>query len=518
MNTRPNIMLIMFDQLAPQSLPAYGHPVVKAPRLQDLANEGVVFENAYSNSPLCAPSRFSMMSGQLCSKIGAYDNASEFRADVPTFAHYLRHSGYRTVLSGKMHFIGPDQLHGFERRVTTDIYPSDFGWTADWTNSEKCWFWFHNMQSVVEAGVYARTLELDYDEEVCQQAVRHIYDMARDDDDRPFFLTASFIQPHDPYMTPQSYWDRYDHTAIDMPTVAPIPLADQDPHSRRLYHTCQMEQYRITEEHVRNARHAYYGMISWLDDQVGQLLDTLEVVGQKDNTIIVVTSDHGDMLGERGLWYKMSFFERSVRVPLIVYAPKHFEANRIQQNVSHLDLLPTFVALANDGAAELRSPSDGNSLLPLLEDNQSTWPDLVLGEYLAEGTSEPVFMVKRGTLKYVSCEGDPPQLYDLGTDPHELNNLSGHHEYAGTQSAFAGIVADRWNIAAIREQVIASQQRRLFVQEAMRQGTTPTWDFQPVRNASQQYNRNYQDELFEADRRARIPYRNPPPLDGDQTR
>ena len=142
---RPNILLVMFDQLAPQSLPSYGHPVVKAPHLERLSAEGVLFESAYCNSPLCAPSRFSMMAGQLASRIGAWDNAAEFPASIPTFAHYLRLAGYRTCLSGKMHFVGPDQLHGFEERVTTDMYPSDFGWTPEWDHPEKIQWWFHNM-------------------------------------------------------------------------------------------------------------------------------------------------------------------------------------------------------------------------------------------------------------------------------------------------------------------------------------------------------------------------------------
>ena len=127
----PNILLIMADQMAAPALPCYGHPVVQAPNISRLAREGVVFDSAYCNSPLCAPSRAVLVTGQLPSRTGAYDNAAEFPASVPTFGHYLRAMGYHTSLCGKMHFIGPDQLHGFEERLTTDIYPADFGWTPD---------------------------------------------------------------------------------------------------------------------------------------------------------------------------------------------------------------------------------------------------------------------------------------------------------------------------------------------------------------------------------------------------
>ena len=131
----------------------YGHKVVKTPTIDKLAASGVVFERAYSPSPLCAPARAIFMSGRLPSRTGVYDNAAEFPSAVPTFAHYLRQEGYRTVLSGKMHFVGPDQLHGFEERLTTDIYPADFGWTPDWRlKQERIDWWYHNMSSVKEAG------------------------------------------------------------------------------------------------------------------------------------------------------------------------------------------------------------------------------------------------------------------------------------------------------------------------------------------------------------------------------
>jgi len=510
---RPNFLFIMFDQLAPQSLPVYGHPLVKTPHLESLAERGVVFDNAYCNSPLCAPARFSMLAGQLCSRIGAYDNAAEFHADIPTFAHYLRYLGYRTALAGKMHFVGPDQLHGFEERLTTDIYPADFGWTPDWSQSERTWFWYHNMQSVVEAGVYARTLELDYDDDVHHNSLRYLHDAARTVDQRPFFLVASFIQPHDPYMTPQHYWDRYDHEAIDMPAVPAIPFGKQDRHSQRLYQTCQMDQYHVTDEHVRSARHAYYGMISWLDDRVGQLLESLTTTGLDANTIVIVTADHGDMLGERGMWYKMSFFERSARVPLIISAPRLFGAGRVATNVSHVDLLPTLCALANDGdACDLVDHVDGESLVPLLSQHTEQRLGLVLGEYLAEGTQQPLLMVKHGQFKLVLCADDPPQLYDVAHDPHERQNLDGTPELAAVQTKLSSIAAQQWNSERLRDAIIESQRRRLFLQRVIHKGRETHWDFQPYRDASRQYNRNYADELYEADRRARLPYREPPPF------
>ena len=192
---RPNILFIMADQLTPSALPFYGNRVVDAPYLSSLAEGGVVFENAYCNSPLCAPSRASLMTGQLPSRLGAFDNAAPFSADTPTLAHYLRAAGYQTCLAGKMHFAGPDALHGFEERLTTDIYPADFGWTPDWQNPERP-SWYHNLLSVVQAGRCATSNQLEFDEEVAFQAVRKLYSLAQGA--RPFFLTGLVYPPPRP--------------------------------------------------------------------------------------------------------------------------------------------------------------------------------------------------------------------------------------------------------------------------------------------------------------------------------
>jgi choline-sulfatase len=510
----PNILLVMFDQLAPQFLPCYGHPIVQAPHIQGLAARGVVFDSAYANSPLCAPARFSMMAGQLPSRIGAYDNAAEFPSTVPTFAHYLRARGYRTCLSGKMHFVGADQLHGFEERITTDMYPADFGWTPTWDEPEKRHWWFHNMLSVVEAGPYERSLEMDYDDEVAYATTRWLNDTARGGDERPWMLTVSFMSPHDPYLAPTADWNRYRADDIDMPAVPYIAPEKRDPHSRRMHDLYDRGEYRVTEEHLRAARRGYYAMITYADRLLGQVLEALKATGQADRTAIVLTADHGDMLGERGLWYKMTFFEHSARVPLILAMPGGFVPRRVARNVSLVDLLPSFVELAGEGSFAPAVPVDGRSLLGLASGGAEAWPDTVLGEYMAEGTVHPAFMIRRGRHKFVTCEGDPPQLYDLAADPRELDNLAADSGHVRLAAEFAGEAASRWRGATIREQVVASQRQRVFVQETLLRGRIQPWDWQPRVDAARQYNRNYGAELYDTDRRARLPLRPEPPKDG----
>ena len=489
MSQRPNILLLMADQLAASFLPSYGHPVVQAPALQRLAERGMQFEAMYSNSPLCAPARFAMMSGQMNSRIGAYDNASEFAAAIPTFAHHLRNAGYQTCLAGKMHFVGPDQLHGFEERLTTDIYPADFGWTPNWDDAEGRFdWWFHNMDSVINAGIAEATNQLDYDDEVGFRTVRKIRDLARTSDDRPWMLTASFTHPHDPYAMRRKYWDRYDHDEIDLPRVGPLRADQLDPHSRRLRNVSAMDRDEITESHVRNARHAYYSSIAYVDDWVGEIMATLEMCHMVDDAIVMFTADHGDMLGERGLWYKMNFFEGASRIPLIVAGPG--VANGCStDNVSLLDLMPTMLELAG---ATMPEVADGTSIAPLLGGDRD--PDrAVYGEYLGEGAIAPILMIRRGTTKFVYCEADPPQLFDLATDPDELVNLCCNEQHSPTVAAFEAEVHDRWNPAELKAAVIANQHARRTVDAALRRGRHAPWDYQPMVDSSGQYMRNHLD-------------------------
>jgi len=481
----PNILIIMADQLNPAFLPAYGHKIVKAPNIDALAREGVTFANAYCNSPLCSPSRAVFMTGQLPSRTGVYDNASEFRADIPTFAHYLRTAGYRTILSGKMHFCGPDQMHGFERRLTTDIYPADYGWTPDWEHPSERPDWYHNMRSVTQAGLCVRTNQLDFDDEVVFEAERAIYDEARTADKRPFLLVASLTHPHDPFAIPEKYWNLYRDADIDMPDPAPAP---RDPHTLRLRHVCAMDSEPITEQNVRDARHAYYGAISYVDENVGRLTAALKATGLDGNTIVIFASDHGEMLGERGLWYKMNYFEGGARVPLIISAPGRFAKRTVDAAVSLADVAPTLVDLSGGHASALDQTLDGRTLLPHLESGAGH--DEAIGEYCAEGAIAPMVMIRRGRWKYAHSAPDPDMLFDLHADKGERRNLAAEPAHADTVAAFRDEVARRWDLAKLDADVRASQARRRLVNAALSRGEPKAWDFQPVKDASRAYVRN----------------------------
>lgn len=499
METR-NIVLIMADQMAAPFMAPWGGPAI-APAIDRLAREGVVFDATYSNSPLCAPARFAMMAGQHNSKIAAYDNASEFTSTTPTFAHYLRAAGYQTSLVGKMHFVGPDQLHGYEERLTTDIYPADFGWTPNWLDPDGRFdWWYHNLDSVVHAGVADATNQLDYDDEVGFRTIRKLRDLARTSDERPFMVTASFTHPHDPYVARQHFWDLYDDVEIPMPTTGTLDDADNDPHSRRLRKVIGADMTDVTEAQIRAARRAYLANCSYVDDWVGQIVDAIHHHGLADDTAIIFTSDHGDMLGERGLWYKMNFFEHSARVPLIVHAPSRFDPRRVTTLSSLLDVAPTMLELAG---VDRPDGLDGHSLVPQLAGNED--PErTVAGEYLGEGAVAPIFMLRRGDLKFVCSEPDGEQLYDLASDPHELANLAADPTYLVAVEAFRNEVLERWNADQILSDVLESQSNRRVVDGALRKGRYSAWDFEPTSGATEQYMRNHLDlNEVESGRRSR---------------
>jgi choline-sulfatase len=497
----PNILIFMVDQLNGTLFPDGPADWLHAPNLKKLAARSTRFANTYTASPLCAPGRASFMSGQLPSATRVYDNAAEFASSIPTYAHHLRRAGYQTCLSGKMHFVGPDQLHGFEERLTTDIYPADFGWTPDYRKpGERIEWWYHNMGSVTGAGVAEISNQMEYDDEVAYNATRKVYDLARGHDDRPWCLTVSFTHPHDPYVARKKYWDLYADCDHLLPEIGTMPYDKQDSHSKRILDANDWRSFDITADHIQRARRAYFANISYLDDKIGEVMEALETTGQE--AIILFVSDHGDMLGERGLWFKMSFFEGSSRVPLMICAPGVMKHELVETPVSTIDVCPTLCDLAGVSMDEVMPWTTGESLVHLGQGGQRTSP--VAMEYAAEGSYAPLVSLRYGKWKYNRCALDPDQLFDLEADPHELTNLADHPDHQGTLQTLRAKSEARWDLDRFDSEVRESQARRWVVYEALRQGGYYPWDYQPLQKASERYMRNHMD-LNEVEENQRFP-------------
>ena len=499
---RPNILFIVSDQMVAELTSAYGHPLVQTPHLSRLAGEGVRFDSAYTPFPLCAPGRACIVSGRHASEIGAWDNGAPLTCDHPTFATYLAAAGYDTVLSGKMHFVGPDQLHGFRQRLTTDIYSSDFGWVKEeWigikeTRGADFDEVMGDRNRYNAAGYTGDAVHVDrwhtalsYDEETHFRAVEYLRAQGQAGDrERPFLLVASYHHPHEPFWPPQAYWDMYADADVD---IAEFPAGFEAGRSQmdlnlNAYHGVTRSDLRDADS-MRRLRSAYHGLTTYMDDKVGGLLATLQETGLADNTVVVFASDHGDMLCEREMVQKRCFYEWSARVPLIIRFPDGWKKGTTMTTpVSLLDLLPTFNDLA--GVQEAL-PHDGDSLIPLLESGEDA--DRVVFSQAHEAVGMPCIMARQGRYKYNYIHGYDPQLFDLEADPKEWTNLARQAGHDDTAARLRGMILERFGDPDVMHQNnLESLYRRRLIAGVMKD-YGQTWSHDPAldhrKGAMQQY-------------------------------
>jgi len=508
MPRQPNVLLIMADQLSALATSPYGNRYVLTPNLQALAERGVVFEHAYCNFPLCTPSRASMCTGQLPSHIGAYDNDCELPASVPTFLHHLRLAGYQTLLAGKMHFVGPDQLHGFERRLTTDIYDADFSTLKSWEHCgdppriaclpddpESAARYkpgaFVMARALTRAGPVEWSHQLEYDEEVRFRTLEQIrtWGQSKREEVPPWFLCTSFTHPHDPPEITQEYWDRYEGREIAMPE-APPPGWQPHPADDWCSSYHGLDMVGLNDEHARRSRRAYYAMTSYFDDRVGELVRELARFGMLEDTIVIVTSDHGDMCGEHGMWFKRTQYEWSARVPLIAAGPGIGAGRRVTENVSLVDLYPTVLGLTGTQIpAGVPLRLDGHDLAPLTRGEAVDRPNEAIVENYGEGTIRPIRALVQDRLKYIHIQDQPPQLYDLARDPGEWHNVADDPAYADAAARLRARLHDGWDGAEMHRRVVESQRLRMFLKRALETGLRQAWDYQPFFDATRLYSR-----------------------------
>ena len=477
-----NIVLIMADQFASDVVGALGHPIVRTPNIDRLVRSGVSFTNCYCNSPLCVPARASLMTSRRAADLDVFDNGSELRSTVATFPHRLRVSGYVTALAGKMHFIGPDQHHGFEDRLTPDFHTPEPLLTPDWRKGS-----YANVgtgvRRLLTPGECRWNRQMEYDERVLEASLEYLRVAASDSLRRsPFFLCASFTQPHDPFVAPEPFWGRYRNAEVPMPATPPVPFKRMHPFNQWIQIHHELDTTCLSADIVRDNRRAYYAMVSYIDDAVGRIVGELERMGLRDETLVVFTSDHGEMLGEHGMWFKRTFFDPAMKVPLVVSLPGRCAQGVTRDEViSLVDLGPTLVHLAHHRTDTAPEPDgwistiDGASFHPMLDPEWATgrsrmpdgtrWKDEVLFEYCGEGPIEPMVGIRRGEYKYVRVHGHRPVLFDLRNDPHERTSLAGSPEHAKAAAALNARLAAVYDTAALRNRVRASQADRLVLLE-----------------------------------------------------
>lgn len=463
---RPRIILLMGDEHPVFMTGCYGHRSVKTPALDELAAKGAVFDAAYCPSPICAPSRAAMMAGRHVHTIEVWDNGSPFRSDWPTFAHSFSAAGYQTVLCGKMHFIGPDQLHGFDERWTQEIYPTTFDWTRCHRESVPVNDG-QNIDRVFECGP-GWTADMDYDEEVIFQAEYGIRRLARQGLQQPLLLCISFSGPHYPFKAPPKYWQTYDEDDVDLPNIPEDYKQREHEYVKWLRRHGKFDEL-VPDDICRTARHATLGRITLIDDYNARILKLLDEVGWADDSIIIYTSDHGDMMGEHGLWFKNAAYEWSSRVPLIVVGPD-IPVCRIVEPVSLLDLGPTLCSLA--GIDPLYPVTDGRDISDLVRGERPVGPGSAIVEYHSEGVWRGWRMIRRDRFKLTYVPGYEPELFDLAADPGEWNDVAADPDYAQVRDELTELVLKDWDSDQHDEKRWQSEERRVAINES---GQTPDW-------------------------------------------
>jgi choline-sulfatase len=428
MNKRPNILFLMSDEHRADVVGYEGNAVVRTPVLDELARTGVVFRNAYTPSPICIPARQCLMSGQLPLTCNCLSYGDDLTPGYLTFARQFSEYAYNTVCCGKLHHMGTDQMQGWRKRIGFDDIHVDSRYLPHRQQEEFARYagpslkWSDSTE-VLRAGV-GRSPHGIADEVVMQGATNFIdlyfnnsyYDKASPH--HPLLLKISLLQPHYPYFTDEQKFGYYLNRVQ--------PFLDQQVFDHPFLSQRQVRVGVDTgERDLQRATAAYYGMIETIDSYHGSILDMLRHVGENlDDWIIIYTSDHGEMLGEHGIWEKQKFFEASARVPLIIRAPKYFDGGRIvEENVNLCDIFATLCDLAD---LPIPSGLDSRSLVPLLKNECANWNNETISQF-----GKTNLMIKQDHLKYQYYGPDMPEvLFDLKANPQETNNFIDDPSYA----------------------------------------------------------------------------------------
>jgi choline-sulfatase len=368
-----------------------------------------------------------------------------------------------------MHFVGPDQLHGFEERWTQDIYPATFDWTRPHRKRPPV-NPGQNIDRVFETGP-GWTTDMDYDEEVMFRAQYGLRRMIRGGVDRPFMMCVSFTGPHYPYKAPQQYWDLYSDDDVRLPRIPEDYKEREHAYVKWLRRHGKFHEL-VPDDVCRSARRAILGRISMIDDYLARILALVEEGGLAEDTIVIYTSDHGDMMGEHGLWFKNAAYEWSSRVPWIVRGPD-IATRRIDEAASLLDIGPTLCGLVDIEPVYQRT--DGRDLSDLLTGEREPGPGLAIMENYGEGMHRGSRTVRKGQHKLTYVPGHEPELFDLAEDPDEWNDLAANTEYSDVRKELEDIALEGWAPEECDERCWRSEERRLAVLKACGSGRPAHW-------------------------------------------
>lgn len=423
-----NVLFILSDEHARNISGCYGNEIVQTPNIDALSARGVTFDNAYCNSPICVPSRASLATGDYPHCTRFWDNAHPYDGSVTSWHHNLRDSGHQVTSIGKLHYRSEDEDTGFSETIrpihVVDGQGDVLGLLRKDGRPRQA------ARAMAEKTGSGTSGYSKFDNDVANAAVSWLENKTGHEE-KPWVLFVSFVNPHFPLIAPKKFYDMYED--------APIPLPHHYAPSERPSHP-GVDAYRnsfnyddyFDDETLKIALQAYYGMCSFLDYNVGRVLSALSDKGMTDDTLVIYTSDHGESLGNRGLWGKSVFYEDSCAVPMTIAGPNVAQGQRCKTPVSLVDIYPTIVEAAGGMLSEKEQALPGCDLRKLAKIEPED--RIVFSEYHAAGSSSAGYMVRKGDWKLVHYVGHPPQLFDLANDPLEANDLSGKDETAAIQA------------------------------------------------------------------------------------
>lgn len=442
-----NLLLITSDQHNPTFMGHLGHRDVQTPELDELAARGTVFTNAYCTSPICVPSRASMVTGRYVHETGHWDNATPYTGEPRSWGHALGASGYQVTTIGKLHYRDAEDDTGFpDQRLPMHVHRGGDLRGVSLRPLGEAPKKRGKSQAILNVG-RGETEYTRFDRAVTDKAVEFL----ENPPSKPWALTVSLVAPHFPLIAPSEFHQLYE--AAELELSPPDTGAWDHPAVDVFKRTFGLTE-ALNDEEQRSALHAYLALCSYLDSLIGRVLHALDASGEASNTLVVYTSDHGESAGAHGLWFKHLMNDESVGVPLIVAGPDVPRGQVVSTPVSHVDLYPTFLDLAG----LRRDPSmPGVSLF----DAAGRSDRAVMAEYHANGSTAASFMLRQGPYKYIEYVGDRPQLFDLDSDPSEMVDLARDPDHAEALAACARRLRDFCDPEEVDAMAKADQARRV---------------------------------------------------------
>ena len=500
---KPNLIYIQSDQHNPAIMGCAGDPIIDTPNLDKLANRGTIIQNAYAASPICVPSRMAAITGLKPHQSEVWTNDQILNSAIPTYAHSLGANGYKPVQVGRMHFNGIDQYHGFSERLVGDHGHNHLGSSKNpGTHGELNGTAGPNRISLKASGI-GQTAYQVHDEIVTAETVKYIDDLGNKKiDNQPISLSIGLMLPHQPFIASKEDYEKYEKK-VGMPKIPPTLLDECHPYIKWWRQRTGIEE--VTEEEIVRCRIAYYALVDRMDKIIGSILDSLERNGLMENTMIVYTSDHGEQLGEHGLWWKQTFYENSVKVPAIISWPGHLPEGQVLNSVvNQYDLIATMLDASNSPKLPR---SNGKSLLEHLKDpKNSEWENIAFSEYCMDDSSVNDFsgnlmgndvhakeggvqnrMVRKDNYKLIYYHGYEAQLFDLDSDPDELNDLSNNNNYLDKKNELLGLLLKDWDPEKIHKRMIVLKDEQK-IQQGWARNTNPDdtlrWELDPIKDST----------------------------------